>query len=209
MWICKQHTMLINLFLSALHLPIFCHLFRLQSPHAKQGNLMSFTPVTSSSSSWGDPEAFPGQMGYVIPPAVTESALWSSSHQACVEYLIRRHQVPKPPQLASFNMKEEGWEFLLISELSLIPHSCWWAVRGKLISSSWIHDLIITTQTPWMELKVGEGGEHINLELLLLLPASPPVSFTSQSSLLICPSPFSTLTEDCEILFHTVRELSG
>ncbi|XDV11649.1 hypothetical protein PO909_000526 [Leuciscus waleckii] len=67
---------------------------------------------TSSSSSEGANEAFPGQPGDIDPPACPRSSPGSPPSGTCPEHLprkaSRRHpkQMPEPPQLAPLDVKE-------------------------------------------------------------------------------------------------------
>ncbi|KAF7649936.1 hypothetical protein LDENG_00133850 [Lucifuga dentata] len=78
---------------------------------------MSLYTVTFSSSSWGGFRGKPGQMGYVIHPMCSGSAPGSPPSWTCPEYLQREmsrryhNQMPKPPQLAPFNAKEQKFYF--------------------------------------------------------------------------------------------------
>lgn len=87
-----------------------------------------------------DPEAFPGQMGHIIPSVSSGSTVESPPSWTCPEDLQREvsrrlpNRRPKQPQLAPFNMKE----LRLDSELPLgvqASHSVCKAVqppnRGK------------------------------------------------------------------------------
>lgn len=147
---------------------------------------MSFTPVTSSSSSGGVyPEAFPTRWDILslqcalglLWGLLLDGHAWNTS--------TGRHQVPKPPQLASFNLKEEWCDICAHP----VPKG---SVRRKLISASWIPDLVIpvTTHTTWLEVKVGEGKTG---KLRAPHQVSPRLSGTSQTSVLICTSSLNPL----------------
>uniref|UniRef100_A0A8C9WWX7 Ig-like domain-containing protein n=1 Tax=Sander lucioperca TaxID=283035 RepID=A0A8C9WWX7_SANLU len=61
----------------------------------------------------GDPEAFPGQVGDIIPPPSPGSSPRPPPSWTCLEHLPREaprghpYQMPEPPQLAPFNAKEQ------------------------------------------------------------------------------------------------------
>ena len=84
----------------------------------------SFSPSNTLQLLLGDPEAFPGQKRYIIPPAGSGSASASPPSRTCPENLERqapgRHpdQMPEPPQLTPFDAEEQR----LYSEL---PPDVW------------------------------------------------------------------------------------
>jgi len=89
------------------------------------GSRVSRVPQTSFSPATlllGDAEAFPGQMRYIIPPAVSGSAPGFPPSRMCLENLEGeapgRHpnQMLKPPQLTPFDA-EEQW--LTLSSLRM------------------------------------------------------------------------------------------
>ncbi|KAI3355635.1 hypothetical protein L3Q82_004174 [Scortum barcoo] len=73
----------------------------------------SLTPDTSSSSSGGDPEAFPGQPRDIVSPACPGSSRRPPPGGTCLEHLPREasrghpKQMPKPPQLTPLDAKEQ------------------------------------------------------------------------------------------------------
>ena len=90
--------------------------------------LTSFTPVTSSSSSWGAPEAFPVKMGYLIPPScvgVYPSAFFPLN-------------MPGMPQQRSIRLPEHlHWRLMTWRGSGESPSiSFQGSARGKLISGS-------------------------------------------------------------------------
>ncbi len=100
---------------------------------------MSISPATSSSSSWGFPWVFPGQMGYVIPPPSSSSDPRFSSSRMCLEYL-HKDVSRRPPQ------RERAAVFLCASlqMFKLLARSL--RLR-ELLSAACIHDLILTLTT--------------------------------------------------------------
>ena len=87
--------------------------YRLPRGQAEQGAPGPLLPSNVFQFLLGDPEAFPGQLGYVIPPVSSRSTSWSPTSWMCPENLQgeapRRHpdQMPEPPQLAPFDAKEQ------------------------------------------------------------------------------------------------------
>ena len=79
----------------------------------QQGNPDCPLPSHFHQLFWGDPKAFPGQPGDVIPPACPGSAPRSPPSRTCLKDLPREasrrhpHQMPEPPQLAPLDMKEQ------------------------------------------------------------------------------------------------------
>ncbi|KAK5607697.1 hypothetical protein CRENBAI_014404, partial [Crenichthys baileyi] len=65
-----------------------------------------------------DPKAFPGQMGYIVPPVGFGSSPGSPHSGKCLENLQReaprRHlnQMPDPPELTPFDVKEQWLYFM-------------------------------------------------------------------------------------------------
>ncbi|KAF7642704.1 hypothetical protein LDENG_00252660 [Lucifuga dentata] len=69
---------------------------------------MFLSPATFSSSSW-DTEAFPGQMGYVIPSACSGSPPSQTCPENLQREVFRKHpnQMPEPFQMTPFNAKQQ------------------------------------------------------------------------------------------------------
>lgn len=92
-----------------------------QGQQAKQGVPHSPLPSHAFQLILGDPEALPGQMGYVVPPANSGSNSRSPPSWKCRVNLQRKasrwrpDKIPQPPQLTPFNKKEQQ----LYSELPL------------------------------------------------------------------------------------------
>lgn len=102
----------------------------------------------------GDPEAFPGQMGCIFPPASSESVLGSPASWMCPQQLQRKpprshsDQMPEQPQLAPF--RHEGAVSLLQApskpltlSLRLSPDT----LQRKLILVACIRSLILLVIT--------------------------------------------------------------
>jgi len=81
----------------------------------------------SWTTQFNSSEAFPGQKGYIIPPASSGSAPGSPSSRTCLKNLqreaTRRHpnQMPKPPQLTLFRCRG-----------AVLPHYSWRSPNGEL-----------------------------------------------------------------------------
>ena len=112
----------------------------------------------SLALSGGDPEVFPGQMGYAIPPVSSGSTLSYTPSWLCpvnLQWKVpRRHpdQMSEPPQLSPFDVKElQFYSELQMSKLFTLYLYGWTAANlpGKLILASCIHILIssVTTQS--------------------------------------------------------------
>ena len=112
----------------------------------------------SLALSGGDPEVFPGQMGYAIPPVNSGSTLSYTPSWLCpvnLQWKVpRRHpdQMSEPPQLSPFDAKElQFYSELQMSKLFTLYLYGWTAANlpGKLILASCIHILIssVTTQS--------------------------------------------------------------
>lgn len=110
--------------------PFFCRLWSGSSgSRSSRVFHMSMCPATLSSSSLGDPEEFPNQMRYVIPPACSGSALGSpptrlflKNHQREVP-MRHPNQVPESPQLAPFDVKERRLYFELPPDFQATHYS--------------------------------------------------------------------------------------
>ncbi|KAK3506551.1 hypothetical protein QTP70_009032 [Hemibagrus guttatus] len=96
----------------------------------------SLSPDTSSSSSGGDPEAFPGQPRDIVSPACPGSSPGPLPCGACPEHLpretSRRHpkQMPKPPQLPPFDV-EEQWLYSKLLPGDRAPYPISLPYRGS------------------------------------------------------------------------------
>ncbi|KAI3370523.1 hypothetical protein L3Q82_025285 [Scortum barcoo] len=119
----------------------------------------SLTPDTSSSSSMGDPEAFPGQpRRHSLSPACPGSSPRPPSRWGtCLEHLPREasrghlKQMPKPPQLTPLNVKEQRLSLLKLLPSGRASHpiskGAPATLRRKLISAACIHDLVLSVIT--------------------------------------------------------------
>ena len=122
---------------------------------AEQGAPGPLLPSNVFQFLLGDPEAFPGQLGYVIPPVSSGSPTCWTCPENIQGEAPRRHpdQMPEPPQLAPFETKEQLLSSpLLTLSLRLSPAT----LRRKLILAIWdligcIRDLVlsVTTQCSW------------------------------------------------------------
>jgi len=102
----------------------------------------------------GDPEAFPGQMRYIIPPAGSGSAPRSPPSRTCPEYLEGeapgRHpnQMPKPPHLTPFDAGEQRLYSKLPPELLTLSLRLSRAtLQRKHISATCISNLVLLVTT--------------------------------------------------------------
>lgn len=108
---------------------------------------MSSSPAAISSCSWKKPKACPNQIRYIISPVASGDTWRSLPSWTCLVNLHReaprRHliQMPKTPQLAPFNTKEQQvysqlspdvtlslWKKVISATLQSRlqhPHHCW------------------------------------------------------------------------------------
>uniref|UniRef100_A0A8C9YDV2 Glucagon-like peptide 2 receptor n=1 Tax=Sander lucioperca TaxID=283035 RepID=A0A8C9YDV2_SANLU len=101
--------------MSRLHPSIFVCLSGVGSggQQLQQGNPNFPFPSHINQFRLGDPEAFPGQVGDIIPPPSPGSSPRPLPSWMCLEHFPREaprghpYQMPEPPQLASFDAKEQ------------------------------------------------------------------------------------------------------